>query len=239
MTKRRYPGVFISFEGTEGSGKSTQMRLLVERLRIEKFSVVENQEPGATHIGRQIRRIFLDPAHQEMAGMTELLLVFASRAQAAAEIIVPALERGDIVVSDRFTDSTLAYQGEARGIGFDNVYAAHKLALGELLPDLTICITIDLETGLGRAHQRNAASDEEVSEARLDRQSLEFHQRVAEGYRKIARSEPQRFRLVDGAGEPAAVAERAWREVAPLLRESRADVPVRARPPGRAEGAKD
>jgi len=217
--KRRYPGVFISFEGTEGSGKSTQMRLLVERLRIERFSVVENQEPGATHIGRQIRRIFLDPAHQEMAGMTELLLVFASRAQAAAEIIVPALQRGDIVVSDRFTDSTLAYQGEARGIGFENVLAAHKLALGELLPDLTICVTIDLETGLGRAHKRNAASDEEVSEARLDRQSLEFHQRVAEGYRKIARLEPQRFRLVDGAGEPAVVAERVWREVAPLLRD--------------------
>src|SRR6185437_14462046 len=107
-------GLFITFEGTEGSGKSTQMQLLVARLRAGDYDVVENQEPGATGIGRQIRRILLDPAHQEMAPMTELLLMFASRAQAAAEIITPALQRGAIVISDRFTDSTLAYQGEAR-----------------------------------------------------------------------------------------------------------------------------
>ena len=217
MTKRRYPGLFISFEGTEGSGKSTQARLLVERLRSSGLTVIENQEPGATHIGRQIRRIFLDPAHQEMAGMTELLLVFASRAQAVAEIIVPALERGDVVVSDRFTDSTLAYQGEARGIGFETVQAAHRLALGDLLPDLTICVTIDLETGLRRAHQRNAASDEQDNEARFDHQSLDFHEQVDKGYRKIARLEPQRFRLVDGDGEAAVVAGRVWREVASLV----------------------
>ncbi len=217
MTKRPYPGLFLSFEGTDGSGKSTQMRLLVERLRRDGHTVVENQEPGATHIGRQIRRILLDPAHQEMAGMTELLLMFASRAQAAAEIIRPALERGDIVVSDRFTDSTLAYQGEGRGIGFDIVLAAHKLALGDLLPDLTICMTIDVETGLSRAHKRNSTSDEQDSEARLDQQSLDFHHRVAEGYRKIARLEPNRFRLVEGAGEPDIVAERVWSEVSPVL----------------------
>jgi dTMP kinase len=217
MTRRRYPGLFISFEGTEGSGKSTQARLLVERLGSRGLTVIENQEPGATHIGRQIRRIFLDPAHQEMAGMTELLLVFASRAQAAAEIIVPALERGDTVVSDRFTDSTLAYQGEARGIGFETVQAAHKLALGKLLPDLTICVTIDLETGLRRAHKRNASSEGQDNEARFDHQSLDFHKRVEEGYRKIARLDPERFRLVDGDGEVAIVAERVWLEVAPLL----------------------
>jgi dTMP kinase len=217
MTKRGYRGLFLSFEGTDGSGKSTQMRMLVERLRREGRTVVENQEPGATHIGRQIRRIILDPAHQEMAGMTELLLMFASRAQAAAEIIRPALERGDIVVSDRFTDSTLAYQGEGRGIGFDAVLAAHKLALGDLLPDRTICMTIDVETGLSRAHKRNSSSDEQDNEARLDRQSLEFHHRVAEGYRKIARLEPERLRLVPGDGEPDDVAERVWREVSPML----------------------
>lgn len=215
MTNRRYPGLFLSFEGTDGSGKSTQMRLLVERLRHEGHTVIENQEPGATHIGRQIRRIILDPAHQEMAGMTELLLMFASRAQAATEIIRPALERGDIVVSDRYTDSTLAYQGEGRGIGFETVLAAHKLALGGLLPDLTICMTIDVETGLSRAHKRNTSADDTD---RLDQQSLDFHHRVAEGYRKIARLEPSRFRLVDGAGEPSVVAERVWSEVSPVLR---------------------
>ncbi len=218
MIRRSSQGLFLSLEGTDGSGKSTQMRFLVEHLRREGFKVVENQEPGATHIGRQIRRILLDPAHQEMAGMTELLLMFASRAQAAAQIIRPALERGDIVVSDRFTDSTLAYQGEGRGIGFDRVLAAHKLALGDLLPDLTICLTVDVATGLARANQRNSSKDGQASETRLDRQSLEFHQRVAEGYRKIARLEPQRFRLIAGEGEPEFVAERVWCEVAPVLR---------------------
>jgi dTMP kinase len=217
MTRGARPGLFLTFEGTDGSGKTTQMRILVERLRTAGLTVVENQEPGATHIGRQIRRILLDPAHQEMAPMTELLLMFASRTQSAAETIVPALERGDIVVSDRFTDSTLAYQGEARGIGFDTVLAAHKLALGDLWPDLTICMSVDVATGLERAHRRNAASTDDASEARLDRQSLEFHQRVHAGYRKIAALEPERFRLVDGEGDPAQIAERVWSQVKPLL----------------------
>lgn len=215
MTEKR--GLFITFEGTEGSGKTTQMRLLMARLRESGFPVVENQEPGATRIGRQIRRILLHPAHQEMAPMTELLLMFASRAQAAAEIIAPALERGEIVVSDRFTDSTMAYQGEARGLGFETVLALHRLALGALLPDLTLCILADLETGLARARRRNRASKREASEARLDQLSFDFHRRVEEGYRKIAALEPQRFRIIDGAGERGQVAERVWAEVSPLL----------------------
>jgi dTMP kinase len=216
MTENRSRGLFLSFEGTDGSGKSTQMRLLVERLRREGFTVVVSQEPGATRIGRQIRHILLDPEHHEMAPMTELLLMFASRAQAVAEIIRPALERGEIVVSDRFTDSTLAYQGAGRGIGFDAVLEQHRLALGELLPDLTICLVVDVEAGLERAYRRNSSSEEQESEARLDQQPVEFHRSVAEGYRKIARMQPQRFRLVPGAGEPDVVAERVWREVAPL-----------------------
>jgi dTMP kinase len=211
-------GLFITFEGTEGSGKTTQMRLLVERLRASGLSVVTNQEPGATRIGSQIRRILLHPAHQEMAPMTELLLMFASRAQAAAEIISPALERGDVVVSDRFTDSTLAYQGEARGLGFETVRALHRLALDGLLPDLTLCVLLDLDTGLGRARRRNRASKREASEARLDRLSLDFHKRVEEGYRKIAALEPGRFRIIDGSGDRREVAERVWAEVSPLLR---------------------
>jgi dTMP kinase len=210
-------GLFITFEGTEGSGKTTQMRLLAERLRKSGYRVTENQEPGATNIGRQIRRILLDPAHQEMAPMTELLLMFASRAQAAAEIILPALQRGDVVISDRYTDSTLAYQGEGRGLGFDAVLKAHQLALGSLLPDLTICMAVDISTGLERAHRRNEASAAEASEARLDQQSLEFHERVGQGYGKIAALYPERFRMVDGRGEPREVAERVWAEVSPLL----------------------
>ena len=147
--------------------------------------------------------------------MTELLLMFASRAQAAAEIIGPALERGDIVISDRFTDSTLAYQGQGRDLGFDTVLRTHQLALGNLLPDITICLEIDIETGLSRAHRRNERST--ISEARLDRQSLEFHRRVAAAYREIAAANPGRFRIVDGNGDPEAIAQRIWAQVSPLL----------------------
>ena len=215
MSGRR--GVFLSFEGTEGSGKSTQMRLLVERLRSNGFAVTENQEPGATRIGKQIRRILLDPEHTEMAPMAELLLMFASRAQAAAEIIRPALERGEIVVSDRFTDSTLAYQGFARGLGFETVQAMHSLALDSLLPDLTIAMDIDVETGLERAHRRNRTGDASDFETRLDRQSLVFHCRVAEGYREIAALDPHRFKLIDASGTPDEVAERIWTVVNRLL----------------------
>lgn len=190
------------------------MRLLVERLRNQGFTVTENQEPGRTVIGKQIRQIFLDPAHTEIAPMTELLLLFASRTQAAAEIVTPALLRGEIVVSDRFTDSTLAYQGEARGLGFENVMAIHRLALGSLQPALTLCIDIDIEEGLARARRRNSASE---TEDRIDHQSLAFHQTVRRGYAKIAELEPIRFRIVDGRGDSAEVAERVWTQVKPLL----------------------
>jgi dTMP kinase len=211
------PHLFITFEGTEGSGKTTQMRLLVDRLRANGVSVVENQEPGSTAIGAQIRRMFLDPIYGEMAPMTELLLMFASRAQAAEEIIRPALARGAVVVSDRFTDSTLAYQGEARGLGFEAVRKLHQLALGSLWPDLTICLAIDLQAGLVRAHDRNLSAGNTTSETRIDRQPLEFHQKVNDGYRKIAALEPERFRIVDASGDASTVAQRVWTEVEPLL----------------------
>ena len=210
-------GLFISFEGTEGSGKSTQMRLLIEHLRAESYVVVENQEPGGTAIGREIRRVLLNPQNDEMAPVTELLLMFASRAQAAAEIICPALARGLIVVSDRFTDSTLAYQGEARGLGFEKVLKAHHLAVGALFPDLTICIDLDLQAGLARARRRNQAQAVATAEDRLDLQSLEFHGRVRQGYAKIAEMEPRRFRLVDGEGNRNEVSARVWAEVEPAL----------------------
>lgn len=214
MTSGR--GLFISFEGSDGSGKSTQMKMLAERLRHEGHGVLENIEPGGTPIGQQIRRILLDRANEDMAPMTELLLMFASRAQATEQWIRPALECGEIVLSDRFTDSSLAYQGEARGLGFHVVRALHELALGAIQPDLTICVEIDLDTSLERAHGRNEAAGN-AAEARLDEQSIAFHSKVREGYRKIAAEEPQRFKIVDGRGTPAAVAERVWAAVAPLV----------------------
>jgi dTMP kinase len=214
-------GLFISFEGTEGSGKSTQLRLLVDRIRCEGHAVTENQEPGGTAIGKQIRRILLDPANTEMAPTTELLLMFASRAQAAAEIVGPALARGEIVISDRFTDSTLAYQGGARGLGFDLVQRAHRLAIGDLKPDLTLCVTVDVTEGLERARSRNSRTPSGRDEDRIDEQSVEFHRRVLYAYKQIAESEPERFHLVDGSGAPHAVAERVWAEIAPILASTR------------------
>ena len=201
-------GFFLSFEGIEGSGKSTQLRILVAHLQARGATVAENQEPGGTLIGRQIRRILLDPENSEMGAMTELLLMFGSRAQAAKETILPALSRGETVVSDRFTDSTMAYQGFARGLGFASVRAAHQLALGSLQPHLTICVDLDVETGLERALQRNLTERSGTLETRIDQQSLAFHRKVAEGYRRIAAAEPQRFRLVDGRGSVEEVAAR-------------------------------
>ncbi|HEX7359638.1 MAG TPA: dTMP kinase [Bryobacteraceae bacterium] len=210
------PGLFITLEGTEGSGKTTQMRLLVDRLRAGGNVVTENREPGATRIGAKIRGILLDPEYREMAPMTELLMMFASRVQAAEEIVLPALERGEIVVSDRFTDSTLAYQGAARGLGFQTVLELHRLALGSLRPDLTICLAVDVAEGLARARSRNQSHGGQ-SEARIDEQPLAFHERVREGYNRIAALEPARFRIVDASGSPPAVAERIWSAISPLL----------------------
>jgi dTMP kinase len=213
-------GVLISFEGNEGSGKSTQLRLLAKRLQSERYRVVENVEPGGTQIGREIRRILLDPANHDITPFAELLLMFASRTQAAAQVIVPALEQGAIVLTDRFTDASLAYQGQARGVGFETVRDLHRLTLGNLRPDLTLCIELDLALSLTRARQRNSGTfSSGDAETRFDEQSLAFHWCVREGYHRIAREEPDRFRIVDGSGDTDAVSRRVWGLVEPVLRD--------------------
>jgi dTMP kinase len=219
MTEDSRPGrgLFITFEGIEGCGKTTQMGILVARLREQGYPVTVNQEPGGTLIGKAIRQILLDPANVEMTPKTELLLMFASRAQAAAEVILPALNRGDIVISDRFTDSSLAYQGAARGLGFEMVLELHKITLGSLMPDLTICPDIEVGMGLARAHGRNECDRLRLGETRIDHQCFDFHCRVRDAYHRIAQAEPQRFRLVNGNGTPSEVFERIWGEIEPLL----------------------
>jgi dTMP kinase len=142
----RKRGVFITFEGPEGSGKSTQLRLLAERLRAEGREVFESAEPGGTPIGMQIRRVLLDAKNQEMFPTTELLLMFACRAQNVDQWILPALGEGRIVLSDRFTDSTLVYQGIARGLGAEIVYEVDRIACRGLVPDLTLVIDVEVET---------------------------------------------------------------------------------------------
>lgn len=217
VNTRLLSGLFITFEGTEGCGKSTQLRLLAERLRASGYGVTTNQEPGGTVIGKEIRRLLLDPAHVEMTPMAELLLMFASRVQAADEVIRPALERVEIVLSDRFTDSSLAYQGVARRLGMDLVRMLHRETLQNLTPDLTLCIDTDVATGLARARQRNRIGEASSDESRIDEQSLAFHQSVRVGYEEIAAAEPERFQFVNGQGNPAVVAERVWKQVEALL----------------------
>ena len=205
-------GWFITFEGIDGSGKSTQMRMLAERLRGEGREVLETVEPGGTAVGTQIRRILLDAANQELRPTAELLLYFASRAQNVEQCILPALSAGKIVLCDRFTDSTLAYQGCARGLGEDTVLTLDRIACHGLAPDLTLLIDLDLDTGLSRIHKRNV--DATGSETRMDDQSFEFHRKVREAYLRLAKQYAGRFRIIDGRGTPSDVAAKVWESVA-------------------------
>jgi dTMP kinase len=204
-------GLFITFEGPDGSGKSTQARMLAEDLRGAGRAVLESVEPGGTPIGQQIRRILLDPANKELAATAELLLMFAARAQNVEQWILPALAQGKIVISDRFTDSSLAYQGAGRGLGAKTVLDLDRIACHGLTPDITFCIDIDSETGLARAQARGGA------ETRLEEQAIEFHHKVREAYHELARNEPGRFRLIDGNGTPEAIAAKIWIQLAPVL----------------------
>ena len=192
----RARGLFISFEGLDGSGKTTQMRRLAKRLRARGHVVLETVEPGGTEIGGKIRQVLLDAANQELSPIAELLLYFASRAQNVDERIGPALRRGEIVLADRFTDSTLVYQGCGRGLGAETVLALDRIACRGLKPDLTLLVDIDVETSLARARSRNAAQP--AGETRMDEQSLEFHRKVYEAYQALAAGEPERIRRIDG-----------------------------------------
>jgi dTMP kinase len=187
--------LFITFEGPEGAGKTTQMHSLAESLREQGHDVVTTHEPGGTAIGQAIRHILLHPSHTALRPTTELLLMFASRAQNIDEVILPALAAGKIVLCDRFTDSTLAYQGAARGLGAEVVYDLDRIACRGLVPHLTILIDIDVETGLARAQQN-----------RMEQQPLAFHRKVRDAFIQLAHDEPRRISLIDGSGSSEAVA---------------------------------
>lgn len=201
-------GLFLTFEGMDGSGKTTQMRRLAARLRAGGRGVLETAEPGGTAIGREIRRILLDAKNQELSPTAELLLYFASRAQNADELILPALGRGEIVLADRFTDSSLVYQGCGRGLGAESVLALDRVACRGLKPHLTILVDIDVETSLARARARNTAVP--GSETRMDEQSLEFHRKVYDAYQALAAREPERIKRVDGRSAIDEVERAIW-----------------------------
>jgi len=212
-TKR---GVFITFEGPDGSGKSTQLRRLAARLRGDNRTVLETAEPGGTPIGTQIRRVLLDAKNLEMRPTTELLLMFAARAQNVDEAILPSLSRGEIVLCDRFTDSSLVYQGAARGLGAEIVYEVDRIACRGLVPDLTIVVDIETSLGLERAHGRNRKMQD--METRIDEQAIEFHRKVRDAYLQLAADEPGRVRLVDGSRSEETVEKDVWSAVSEALK---------------------
>jgi dTMP kinase len=208
-------GLFITFEGPDGSGKSSQLRLLAERLRQSGQEVLETAEPGGTPIGTQIRRILLDAKNRELCPTAELLLMFASRAQNVDQYILPALSKGVTVLSDRFTDSSLVYQGIARGLGSDTVYDVDRIACRGLVPDLTLIIDVDPETGLARARERNDQVQE--IETRIDDEHLSFHRKVRDAYHQLAQDESNRVKLIDGSRSKEEIAADVWKYVEALL----------------------
>ncbi|MEJ5367350.1 MAG: dTMP kinase [Bryobacteraceae bacterium] len=204
-TSRR--GLFLTFEGLDGSGKTTQMRRLAARLRAAGEDVVELAEPGTTEIGKKIRSILLDPAHEILSPVAEMLLYFAARAQTVDEILKPSLDRGATVLADRWTDSTRAYQGFGRQLGLEWIDAVDRIACRGIEPDLTLLVEISVDDGLMRARARNAG--EAARETRMDEQSRAFYERVAEGYRRLAERCP-RIVAVDGRGGEEEVEARVW-----------------------------
>lgn len=203
-------GFFITFEGIEGSGKSTQMSLLAEYLRGRGYEIVVTREPGGTSIGDSIRNILLDPRFSSMDSRTELFLYAASRAQLVYEIIRPALAAGKVVLCDRFADSSLTYQGFGRGIPLDEIEMLNRWATSALSPQLTIILWILAQDGLARATRDSAD--------RIERESIDFHQRVRDGYRNLARQYPERIRLVDASGSPQDIHLRIVQLVADFLK---------------------
>lgn len=193
--------MFITFEGPEGSGKSTQIALLSSYLRQQGFSVLTTREPGGTLIGDRARDCVHDVAHTMMAPTTELLLYSASRAQLVAEVIRPALAAGKVVLCDRFSDSTMAYQGYGRGLDLEDLAYITHFATGGLKPDLTLLLDIDVEKGLARRVRGGGEMN------RLDLETIEFHNRVRRGYHNLAAAEPERWVVIaaDGAAEAVQV----------------------------------
>lgn len=197
--------MFVTFEGIEGTGKTTQIGLLAEHLRSQGADVVVTREPGGSAIGRELRRILLSTATTGLCDRAELFLYLADRAQHVAEVIRPALDLGAVVLCDRFEDSTVAYQGYGRGLEPALLQRLSATATGGLVPDLTVLLDIEPETGLRRALSRNLKQGAHVDEGRFEAEDMAFHARVRQGYLTIAALARDRVRVVPAAGAPQEV----------------------------------
>ncbi len=204
-------GIFITMEGPDGAGKTTQINLLSEYLKEKGYEVLVTREPGGTVISEAIRALLLDPAHTEMKPETEMLLYASARAQLVHEVIGPAIESGKAVISDRFVDSSVVYQGIARGLGIDTVYAVNKPAIGDYQPDVTFLLDLPAETGIAR-------KKEQAELDRMERETIEFHKKVAEGYRTLAERDPGRIFKVDATLPIEVICDMMKSRVSGLLR---------------------
>lgn len=202
-------GTFITFEGPEGGGKTTQARRLISRFQREGLSVIYTREPGGTPTGEAIREILqYDKAGEPICPESEVFLFAASRAQLVRHVILPALEKGTHVVSDRFVDSTTAYQGYGRGFPVEQMLAISDFAIGPAVPDLTLLLDVDVEMSfrrLAKRHQENFDRSD-----RIEREERAFHERVRNGYLDLARRWPERFRKLDGVRDPDVIETEIW-----------------------------
>lgn len=204
-------GLFITFEGPDGSGKTTVSTAVVERLQKEGYPVKYTREPGGSKIAEEIRDVILDPKNTEMDARCEALLYAASRRQHLVEKVLPALEEGTTVISDRFVDSSLAYQGVGREIGVDEVYAINMFAIEGKLPDKTIYLDIDAKTGLDRINANRTSLD------RLDQESEDFHNKVHKGYEMVVEKYKDRMIIIDASKDVDEVIDEAYQCVKGLL----------------------
>jgi dTMP kinase len=210
-------GKFVTFEGGEGSGKTTQTKLASDWLRERGIPVVATAEPGGTPLGRKIREILLNRGSCAIGAEAELLLFAAARAQHVRETILPALEEGQWVLCDRFADATLAYQGFGRGLDAAFIRTLNAFSAFSLKPDLTLLFDLPLETGLARAEKRAAGGCPEAAEDRFEREGRTFHERIRKGYLSLAAEEPERFRIINGAADVETVRDEVRRHLTALL----------------------
>ncbi|PTN38212.1 dTMP kinase [Desulfonatronum sp. SC1] len=202
--------MFITFEGIEGSGKSTQSRMTFDHLQQRGVPALWTRQPGGCDLGSRLRALLLGREGDGLTPLSELFLYLADRTQHVAEVIRPALAAGTVVLCDRFTDSTVAYQGYGRGLDVSLIHRLNAVAVDGCLPDLTLILDLPVETGLNRARTRNADQGQTESEGRFEAEETAFHQRIRDGYLTLAADNPDRYAVIPAQGDPEEVFGRVW-----------------------------